>query len=180
MKPTPKGGWRACDGEESPAPRREVRGRWQQQRHRWNTRQIDSRSVAITNKPLLNGWVADYGEDSDFVRVRVRGIFPRASSTQFIGRDLVDGAVARNTGEKERASGRTAAVGVTASDRHGTASHVVSGSSTGGDHNRPANSGRGTTSASRNRNRTRSVGNRDVCSRSQCCLSKRIACAVTN
>jgi len=66
------------------------------QRHRWNTRQIDSRNVAITNKELLQRWVDDYGEDSDFVRVRVRGIFPRASSLQFIGRDLVDGAMRRD------------------------------------------------------------------------------------
>ena len=34
---------------------------------------------------LLDQWVADYGEDSDFVKVRVRGVFPNASSLQFIG-----------------------------------------------------------------------------------------------
>ena len=36
-----------------------------------------------------------YGEDSDFAKVRVRGIFPSASSMQFIGTDLVDAARAR-------------------------------------------------------------------------------------
>lgn len=65
------------------------------QRHRWATRQIDSRSVAITNKKLIEGWVSDFGADSDFVKVRVRGIFPSASSLQFIGRDLVDEAAER-------------------------------------------------------------------------------------
>lgn len=65
-------------------------------RHRWRTRQIDSRSVQITNKLLIAGWIRDYGEDSDFVRVRVRGIFPRASSMQFIARDLVDAAMTRD------------------------------------------------------------------------------------
>ena len=80
-------------------------------RHRWNTRQIDSRSVSITNKATLQAWVDDYGDDSDFVRVRVRGIFPRASSMQFIGRDLVDGAMDREA-LVERFVGRTAAVGV--------------------------------------------------------------------
>ena len=80
-------------------------------RHRWNTRQIDSREVAITNKATLQGWVDDYGEDSDFVRVRVRGIFPRASSMQFIPRDLVDAAMAREV-HTERFVGRVAAVGV--------------------------------------------------------------------
>ena len=92
-------------------------------RHRWNTRHIDSRSVQITNKALLQGWVDDYGEDSDFVRVRVRGIFPRASSTQFIPRDLVDQAMAR-TPATTRWIGRTAAVGVDVA-RFGSAQSVI-------------------------------------------------------
>ena len=81
------------------------------QRHRWITRQIDSRNVAITNKPLIAQWVSDFGEDSDFVKVRVRGVFPNASSLQFIPRDLVDAAMARPE-SSERMFGRTAAVGV--------------------------------------------------------------------
>lgn len=93
------------------------------QRHRWNTRQIDSRSVAITNKRTLQGWVDDYGEDSDFVRVRVRGIFPRASSTQFIARDMVDQAMA-NPYRVERFVGMTAAVGVDVA-RFGSAQSVI-------------------------------------------------------
>lgn len=80
-------------------------------RHRWNTRQIDSRSVQITNKALLRRWVDDYGEDSDFVRVRVRGVFPRASSLQFIARDLVDGAARRDMAGYA-AHSRVALVGV--------------------------------------------------------------------
>ena len=80
-------------------------------RHRWNTRQIDSRNVAITNKATLRAWVDDYGEDSDFVRVRVRGVFPRASSMQFIARDLVDAAMKREVHTEHRL-GRVAAVGV--------------------------------------------------------------------
>ena len=80
-------------------------------RHRWNTRQIDSRTVAITNKATLDGWVRDYGENSDFVKVRVRGVFPNASSLQFIPRELVDLAMARPAPD-ERHHGRTAAVGV--------------------------------------------------------------------
>jgi hypothetical protein len=68
---------------------RECFGRF---KHRWVTRQIDSRTARMTNKDQLNQWVADYGEDSDFVRVRVRGVFPRAGSTQFIGSDIVEHA----------------------------------------------------------------------------------------
>lgn len=65
---------------------RECFGRY---KHRWNHRQIDSRTVKITNKKRLQEWVDDYGEDSDFVRVRVRGVFPRAGSNQLIPGDLV-------------------------------------------------------------------------------------------
>ena len=64
-------------------------------RNRWVTRKIDSREVQITNKALIEQWVEDYGEDSDFVRVRVKGEFPRASSTQFIPTDTVEAAVER-------------------------------------------------------------------------------------
>jgi hypothetical protein len=63
--------------------------------HRWRTRQIDSRSVKITNKAKLQQWVDDYGEDSDFVRVRVRGVFPRAGSMQFQPSDTVLEAMKR-------------------------------------------------------------------------------------
>lgn len=53
-------------------------------RHRYIFREIDSRTVAITNKSRLQQWVDDYGEESDFVKVRVRGKFPSAGTSQFI------------------------------------------------------------------------------------------------
>lgn len=68
------------------------------QKHRWITRQIDSREAFITNKQQIQEWIDDYGEDSDFVRVRAKGQFPRASTSQFIGQDLVDAAVSVNWG----------------------------------------------------------------------------------
>lgn len=71
---------------------RECFGRF---KHRWKTFQIDSRQVEGTNKQQLEKWVEDYGEDSDFVRVRVRGEFPRAGSSQFIASDIV--AACRHT-----------------------------------------------------------------------------------
>lgn len=61
----------------------------------WNKHRIDSRTVSLTNKKQIEKWIESYGEDSDFVRVRVKGEFPRAGSTQFIGTDLVDAAAAR-------------------------------------------------------------------------------------
>jgi hypothetical protein len=57
--------------------------------HRWKTLHVDAREVEGTNKAQLAAWVADYGEDSDFVRARVRGEFPRAGFNEFIPADAV-------------------------------------------------------------------------------------------
>lgn len=61
-------------------------------RHRWVGRQIDSRTVPGTNKKFLQRLVDDHGEDSDIVKVRVRGQFPAQSAMQFISADDVDKA----------------------------------------------------------------------------------------
>lgn len=53
-------------------------------KHRWNQRQIDSRKCKMTNKAKLQDWEDDWGEDSDFFRVRVRGEFPRHGTAQLI------------------------------------------------------------------------------------------------
>lgn len=53
---------------------------------------MDSRTARMTNKAELAEWVRDYGEDSDFVRVRVGGEFPRAGTMQFIPSDLIEAA----------------------------------------------------------------------------------------
>ena len=57
---------------------------------RWMTRQIDSRTCKMTNKQEIAEQIAEYGDDSDFVRVRIKGQFPRAGSLQFISSELVD------------------------------------------------------------------------------------------
>jgi hypothetical protein len=62
---------------------------------RWNRRQVDSRTCKMTNKEEIAEWVKAYGEDSDFVRVRIRGIFPRAGNLQFISTLHYDAAVLR-------------------------------------------------------------------------------------
>lgn len=64
-------------------------------KHRWNTRHIDARTAKAANRKELDQWVEDHGEDSDFVRVRVRGLFPRAGTSQFIALDRIDAAKAR-------------------------------------------------------------------------------------
>lgn len=68
---------------------------WTKFRKRWVTEQVDSRDSKRTDKRLIREWIEDYGEDSDFVRVRVRGVFPRVGPRQFIGNHLVEAAQKR-------------------------------------------------------------------------------------
>jgi hypothetical protein len=56
---------------------------------RWQRTQVDARDVSFTNKGQVSAWEQAYGEDSDFFRVRVRGIFPRVGSQEFIPAYLV-------------------------------------------------------------------------------------------
>lgn len=65
------------------------------ERDRWGQRTIDSRQCRFTNKELIAEWIRDYGEDSDFVRVRVRGLAPRAGDLQFIDGERVYAAQRR-------------------------------------------------------------------------------------
>ena len=59
-------------------------------RNIWDTRQIDSRTVEISNKKQLQQWVDTYGIDSDFVKVHILGQFPSASEYQFISMELAE------------------------------------------------------------------------------------------
>jgi len=64
------------------------------QRHskEWRTKQVDSREVSLTNKAQIKSWIEAYGEDSDFVRIRVRGVFPRTGEMEFISAEDVEAA----------------------------------------------------------------------------------------
>lgn len=57
---------------------------------RWNHRRVDSRTSRFTNKALIAQWIQDYGEESDFVKVRVFGLPPSASELQYIDKQRVD------------------------------------------------------------------------------------------
>jgi len=61
------------------------------QRHSraWTTYQVDSRTISFTNKQQFEDWIDAYGEDSDFVRIRVKGVFPRTGEMEFISNDIV-------------------------------------------------------------------------------------------
>jgi hypothetical protein len=61
-------------------------------RHRWICKQVDSSTVKHTNKIQIKQWLDDFGFDSDFYKVRVRGEFPTTSSRQFIPGSLIDEA----------------------------------------------------------------------------------------
>jgi len=66
------------------------------QKHRWRTFRVDSRKAKMTNKKQIAKWEDDWGEDSDFFRVRVKGEFPKASDLQFIPHDVVTLAARRD------------------------------------------------------------------------------------
>lgn len=52
---------------------------------RYNTRSIDSRTVERTGQEeLFRQWAEDWGENSDFFKVRVKGEFPDQGDLQFI------------------------------------------------------------------------------------------------
>lgn len=82
----------------------------------WRRFQVDSRTAKKANRRLLDMWVKLYGEDSDFVRVRVRGVFPRAGDLQFISSEDVQAAVDRVAPGQHR-YGKVLGVDVA---RHGT------------------------------------------------------------
>jgi len=60
--------------------------------NRWHTTQVDAREVSFTNKNQIQQWADAYGDDSDFFRVRVKGVFPRVGASEFIPSYLVEQA----------------------------------------------------------------------------------------
>lgn len=73
-------------------------------RNFWNRYHVDSRSVRITNKIVLQGILDKFGEDSDEARVRVKGQFPRGSADGYITPEEVDAAMHRDLYHDEGAA----------------------------------------------------------------------------
>ena len=63
----------------------------------WKHRQIDSRTVRITNKPYIERQIAAYGGlDNDIVRVRYLGQFPLKGLLEFFSALEIDEAMSRD------------------------------------------------------------------------------------
>lgn len=63
---------------------------------RWDSRVWSGLDSAFTNKTYIEEIRQDWGEESDYWRIRVLGLPPRASELQFIGQDLIDKARKRD------------------------------------------------------------------------------------
>ncbi len=57
---------------------------------RWKTWRVDAREVSFANLVEIEAWIKEYGLDSDYVRVHVLGLSPRAGFSNFIGAELVE------------------------------------------------------------------------------------------
>jgi hypothetical protein len=65
--------------------------------HMWKSRRVDSRSIPFTNHKLFDQWIKAYGEDSDFCRIRIYGMFPRVGEMEFFNAEDVAAAMARDS-----------------------------------------------------------------------------------
>jgi hypothetical protein len=64
--------------------------------HLWRHRQIDSRTVAITNKKFIQRQIDAYGgEDNDIIRIRWLGQFPIKGLLEFFSASEIDTAMSR-------------------------------------------------------------------------------------
>ncbi len=60
----------------------------------WQHKQIDSRTVAITNKKYINRQIEAYGgEDNDIIRIRWLGQFPLKGLMEFFSASAIDAAM---------------------------------------------------------------------------------------
>lgn len=65
-------------------------------RSMWITYEVDARDSNRTDHEFIKRQIELYGEDSDFIRVRVKGQEPRAGTSQFIGNDIAEAAKGRH------------------------------------------------------------------------------------
>lgn len=63
--------------------------------HRWQTMTVDARRAKAANKAKIQADIEDWGEDSDYVRVNVRGEFPKDDAHTLIPQSLIEAAQKR-------------------------------------------------------------------------------------
>lgn len=90
--------------------------------HLYDTEHIDSREVSHTNKQALRSIIEKYGEDSDEVKVRIKGEFPSQSFNGFISVEAVRGAQERELEVLDHMAGLIMAIDVA---RFGNDSSVI-------------------------------------------------------
>jgi len=59
----------------------------------WVSKSIDARTVPITDRVYQNRLIKGYGDDSDYVRIRILGQFPRQGLMEFFLVSDIDGAM---------------------------------------------------------------------------------------
>lgn len=74
---------------------------WRRFKDFWVRDQIDSRTVEGINLEQIKKWAKKWGVDSDFFRVRVRGLWPKAGSLQFISEIDAEAAYGRHIKEHQ-------------------------------------------------------------------------------
>jgi len=70
------------------------------QTHRWHGVILDTRNCKYADQEQIAAWKEDYGEDSDFFRVRVLGLPPQQAITTLIPQEDVDRAYGRGIPEE--------------------------------------------------------------------------------
>ncbi len=61
----------------------------------WTAKSIDSRTCRFPNKEELNEAIEEFGIDSDYVRVWILGLPPKANLEQFFDEELIAGSMAK-------------------------------------------------------------------------------------
>jgi hypothetical protein len=62
----------------------------------WQTQRVDNRTVSFTNKIQISQWIEAYGENSDFVKIRILGEFPAQGEMEFFIASEIDLAMGRD------------------------------------------------------------------------------------
>lgn len=96
------------------------------QGHRWINRTVDTRDCKMSNKLHIQNIIDDFGEDSDTVRVAVRGLPPLQAKGQYIGLELVNDCMSRTLDlDSYQFAGRRLGCDVAYSGNKGTDQTVI-------------------------------------------------------